>query len=82
MVAFVGGSEKVLQSIIGDLADPTNPYRSLSLVQLEQLVRAQRAIAIGEALGNGFLWLIRLPGGLRAFWAAQPARTRGALERI
>jgi hypothetical protein len=70
-----------LNSLIGDLSDPTNPYRSLSPIQLEQLVRAQRAIAIGEALGDGLLWLMRLPARLRALWT-HPASGRRALERI
>jgi hypothetical protein len=70
-----------LHSLIGDLSDPSNPYRSLSLVQLEQLARAQRTIAIGEALGDGLLWLMRLPARLRAMWTPS-ANSPRVLERI
>ena len=74
------GFEK-FQSVVGDLSDPSNPYRSLSLVHLEQIVRAQRAIALGQALGDGILWLIRLPARLRAFWS-RPADHRRVLGGI
>jgi len=70
-----------LNALVGDLSDPTNPYRSLSLAQLEQLVRAQRAMMIGQALGDGILWLIRLPTRLRTLWT-QMTGSRRALGRI
>jgi hypothetical protein len=71
-----------LNSVVGDLSNPANPYLALSVAQIEQIVRAQRSLAIGDALADGFLWLIRLPGRLHAAWTSRPASTPRALGPV
>jgi len=56
----------VLSTILGDLSDPSNPHRNLSAAQIRRFAEAEQDLARGEALGDTILWLMRLPGALRA----------------
>ncbi len=69
-----------LNSLLGDLSDPANPNRRLSYAEIHRFAQAERAIAMGEAIGDGLLWLLQAARRLRAAWS-RPARARG-LARV
>ncbi|MBI3709778.1 MAG: hypothetical protein HY246_19185 [Proteobacteria bacterium] len=69
--------DDTLRVLIGEAADPDNPYRHVSAAQLERLARAHAQMALGQLLADGIMWTMRM---LKRLHGAARARIDGAVD--